>query len=262
MTTQTVSVGVDFQGSIRSKDAATRFFDNFASIYPELNFELMGEILTSERERFDRTKAIDEWQHDRGSRGVVHGYYQFEGKSPARFYASVVWHGQGTHKVWSDGIAVWFDDSFWAEKKIEEPSSKAVRLLELLTTLGSPMYGRAYHWSEFEEKGFTTPKPPSSQILKHTISLRPREGLEDIFWANYFGKPYVDIFGADTLRGVESSSKKAVGDGYLIVFGNSPFDWKRPAVRAMQDRAKQRLDHDAFFDRDRRIKPSLNLFSR
>jgi len=47
-----------------------------------------------------------------------------------------------------------------------------------------------------------------------------------------------------------------------MVFGKDPFESKRPKVQAMQNRARQELDHDAFYDRDKKAKPSLNLFSR
>jgi|SRR5438309_965426 len=259
MSANTVMVTVNFLSSVRSKDVAAQFFELFSSLYPELRFELMGEIPTSKRERFDRLKALEEWERDRGSRGVARADYQFEGKSPLPFYASVIWHGQGTHHTWSDSIGVQFDERFWIGDKPKNFTDRAVQLLIGLAELGSVLYGDGAHWSEFEEKNSITMRLPDGRVAREISGVRPRKGLGDIYWANLFGKPYIDLFGRENLMRVEATRMEFARDNVLLIFGSGPFDWKRTDIRNMQEKARLMLDRNAFVDKSTGLKPNLNI---
>jgi len=253
-----VTISMDYNSSIRSGRTAAKFFDLFGSIFPELKFRTMGqwEPLTK---RFDLTEAAVEWEKNRSVSQSEFGDCIYQGDQPALFYALVNWFGPGTHRTWVDSIAVKLNESFWTKWKAPDVTEKSVRLMKALATLGSPLYGRGYHQSEFESKQFRERVLKDGRVSRESISLTPREGVVDMFWGNYFGKAYVDLFGQQTLARVESLRNERVDAGILLVFAPDPFHWNQQEVLAAEKNAKAELNHDAFLDLSRGFQPNLNI---
>ncbi len=250
-----------FSDSIRSPEIATRFFELFQSVFSELRFKSMGEWEPLSQ-TFDTNHAIHEWMENRGGGSRVQfGRYVFSGELPASFYAFSNWQGIGTHRRWLDSISVILDEGLWFDRKIEDPSGRSIRLFKGLSGLGNSLYGRAFHSPEFETKDFRERVLKDGRVSRESISLTPHEGIVDLFWANYFGKPYVDMFGEEPLRRVKCMVNERVGPGSLLIFAPDPFHWKDEEVLSLQKKAKAELDHEAFLDKSRDFRPSLNIGS-
>ncbi len=247
-----------FVDSVRSRTVASQFFKIFKSVYPELDFALMDEWEPIRR-KFDVGEATIEWERNRGDTEAEYGRYMFFGRKPAEFYAFADWHGKGTHGRWVDNVSVLFDERFWLEGLLRDMSHRAIVLLKELARLGSPLYGTAFSYREAWEKNFVERTLPYGASSREGISLTSKEGVVDLYWANYFGKPYVDIFGLDSLAKVDCFSKEDVGDGVLVVFSSDPVQWADPKTREAQEKAKAILDHGAFFDKSTGLKPNLRL---
>jgi len=254
-----VTLEMYFDSSIRNRSVASHFFSTYGSIFPELEFQLMGQWEPL-RERFDRERALLEWEGNRGApnRGA-YGHCIFFGNNPAQFHVIVSWYGLGAHPRWVDSLAVSFEERFWLDGLLKDPMAKTIALLRGLSKLASPLYGRAFHSSEFESKFFRDHILPSGKVSQESISLTPREGLIDLFWVDYFGKRYVNLFGERSLAKVDCLFNEKVGDDFFLAFSKDPFGWNDPAVRTSQDRAKQELNHNAFFEKVTGFRPSLDI---
>ena len=244
--------------SIRSKETAENFFKLFEAIYPELDFSLMGQWEPL-RKSFSFDEAVEEWQRSRSTSDSEFGDYIFYGTTPAQFYAFVNWHGHKAHTRWADGISIMLDESFWISNHIKNPGERAIQMVKALSGLSRALYGRAFHDSEFEAKGFRNRTLPNGHTARESVSLTPREGIVDIFWLNYFGKPYIDIFGERKLKQLRSLSTEQIGAGFLIVTASDPFLWNESEVRRSQQEIKQELDTGAFLDLTKNFKPALTI---
>src|SRR5438445_344771 len=83
---------------------------------------------------------------------------------------------------------------------------------------------------EWESKFFTDRILPNGGVSQESISLTPREGLVDLFWVDYFGKPYVDLFGEHSLEKVECLLNEKMGDDFFLAFSKDPIGWNDPSV--------------------------------
>lgn len=209
------------------------------------------------KEKFSLSRAVIEWEKNRSTTTSQFGDYMFYGSRPAPFYAFVHWHRQGTHNRWVDGVSLTLDDAVW--KNMNDSISRLIQMFKGLASLGDSMYGNGHHESEFEAKGFTDRRLPNGQLSRESISLTPREGVVDLYWLNYFGKVYVDLFGDKTLASIKCTQRERVENGFLLAFAKDPFLWNDPKTLEMQMASKVQLDHEAFFDRSRNIKPNLGL---
>lgn len=253
-----VTISMNYNSSIRSGRIAAKFFNLFGSIFPELTFRTMGQWEPLTR-HFDLAEATVEWEKNRSVSQSEFGDYIYQGDQPALFYAFVNWFGPGTHKRWADSIAVMLDESFWTKWKAADVTEKSIRLMKALATLGNPLYGRGYHRSEFESKDFRERVLKDGRVSRESFSLTPREGIVDLFWGNYLGKAYVDIFGQQALARVKALLNERVGDGFLLVFARDPFHWNQQEVLAAEKNAIAELNHDAFLDLSRGFQPNLNI---
>ena len=250
-----------YSDSIRTRETASRFFEIFRSVFPELEFKLMGEWEPL-KHTFEMNQAVHEWVENRGgSSRVQFGRYAFSGEHPAPFNAFYSWQGIGTHKRWLDFISVILDEGFWLDRKVPDPSGRSIRMLRDLSAIGNSLYGRIFHSSEFETKDFRERVLKDGSVSRESISLTPREGIVDLFWANYFGKPYVNLFGEDSLGRIECMVNERVDSGFLLVFGVDPFQWKNEKVFSLQRTAKAELDHEAFLDKATDFRPNLKMAS-
>lgn len=256
-----VTIDMYFRTTIRTREVASRFFDIFRSIFSELEFKLMGEWEPL-RQTFDINQAIEEWVENRGGSSCVQfGRYTFSGEQPAPFHAFSNWQELGTHKRWLDFISIVLDEGFWLDRKLRDPSGRTIRLFKHLSTSGDSLYGRVFHSSEFETKDFRERVLKDGRVSRESISLTPREGIVDLFWANYFGKPYVTLFGEDSLKRIKSTVNEKFDSGFLLVFGSDPFMWEDEKVLSLQMMAKTELDHGAFLDKAADFRPNLRIAS-
>ncbi len=248
-----------FNGPIRNIETARKFFDLFKTVYPELEFQFMGQWEPL-RKRFAPNDALVEWELNRSASKNPFGDYIFYGKDPAPFYAFVNWHGQRIGSRWADRIAVMFNGSLW--RGLREANARAIRMFKGLASIDDPLYGRGYHQSEFEAKDFKDRPLPNGQVGRESISLTPREGLVDLYWLNYFGRSYVELFGRENLSGLKCKQKERLGGGFLMAFSDNPFQWNDQHTLELETAAKLRLNREAFFDHLRDQRPNLSIGSQ
>jgi hypothetical protein len=76
----------------------------------------------------------------------------------------------------------------------------------------------------------------------------PPDALLDVFWLNYFGRPYVDLFGREQLLAAPALWVRDLGEGVTLAIAESPWESATPAsLRRAQD-IKRFLGQDAFLD--------------
>ncbi|TMI57808.1 hypothetical protein E6H14_06500 [Candidatus Bathyarchaeota archaeon] len=254
-----VTIQVSYDTSIRSSATARKFFENFESLYPELEFRLMGQWEPL-KEKYSLERAIALWQENKAapSRGQ-YGDSIFHGKVPAPFYVISRWFGTGTHPGWSDTISVMLHETFWTQEKLQDPSGRAVELMKELAVLSTPLYGRGYAQSEFNAKDYHERTLPDGGVSRESVTLTPPDGLVDLYWMNYFGKPYVRILGKETLAEIKSTVSERVGEGYLLVLSPDPFRWNEPETRALQKAARAVMNPEVFLDHSKSFEPRLNI---
>src|SRR6267143_866098 len=153
MRIESLWVTMHFSESIRSHTFASKFFDLFHSVYPELKFNLMGEW-EPPRAEFDLSKAIKEWEQNRGTKDKQKGRYIFLGTSPYEFYVLPHWY-MGGDVLWTDNLSVVFSEQAQSSERLTESSYRLIELLKGLARLGTPLYGKAYQDSEWKAKNFT-----------------------------------------------------------------------------------------------------------
>jgi hypothetical protein len=246
-----------YNASIRY-EVASKFFTAFKQIYPELSFESMGRWEPF-KARFDLKRATVEWQKNRSESSNHFGDYAFQGTKPANFYSFVHWFGSGPNQRWADSISVNFSESFWKKDLVQDMSEKVVVLIKALSTLASSLYGRSFTDAEFESKNFRDRVLKDGRVSRESITLTPRQGITDLFWLNYFGRPYVNIFGEQLLKRVQCLQFETVSDGVLLTFARDPFQWDSLDVLASESAAKRELNHGAFFDAEKNFEPNLNI---
>lgn len=73
--------------------------------------------------------------------------------------------------------------------------------------------------------------------------------LPGIYWANFFGKRYVDCFGEKLETAAVFKKELLPNDGILILTSGSPLDYPKTSVVELQDNLKKHLGKKYFFDK-------------
>jgi len=76
----------------------------------------------------------------------------------------------------------------------------------------------------------------------------PPEALTDVFWLNYFGRPYVDLFGRETLLGAPALWVRDLAEGVALSIAETPWESSAPAALRRARDIKKALGADAFLD--------------
>jgi hypothetical protein len=76
----------------------------------------------------------------------------------------------------------------------------------------------------------------------------PPDALIDVFWLNYFGRPYVDLFGREQLLASPALWVRDLGEGAALAIADSPWESSTPAAQHRAEDIKRFLGQDAFLD--------------
>ena len=74
--------------------------------------------------------------------------------------------------------------------------------------------------------------------------------LPGLYWLNYFGAEYVELWGRETLMSVPAHSVESIGDGFLVVLAASPMSWNAAEYRELEQKTLDRIGRQYFFQRD------------
>lgn len=97
---------------------------------------------------------------------------------------------------------------------------------------------------------------PSGFGQRRTRTVRdPSEGLAGVFWRNFYGPPFLQVFG-DRLNAVPESQRRTVADGIVLVEPYAlPTDAMTPAAEAAEQQLREVLGPECFYDHATRTMP-------
>jgi hypothetical protein len=125
-----------------------------------------------------------------------------------------------------------------------EPSTTLARsLIKGLISSVPVLYGRASIGREFRYKNTVDGKG------RQAIGVDLAKSLPGIYWLNYFGRPYVEMFGKDRLLSAPAHKVGPVAEGVLIELAQDPSDWELPSYRAAESALIAHLGESYFFSR-------------
>jgi hypothetical protein len=81
------------------------------------------------------------------------------------------------------------------------------------------------------------------------IGARITYALPGLYWLNFFGRPYVDLIGAERLLSAPAYEVKKVDDGVLIALDSSAEAWKTAKYRQREQAVIEHLGGNYFFSR-------------
>lgn len=82
------------------------------------------------------------------------------------------------------------------------------------------------------------------------MSPQPTKGLPGVFWANYFGPPFVKFYSKSKLEKAPNYQRRELPDGgYLILTSHSPLDYAKPETKRLEQALIEHLGKDSVFDK-------------
>jgi hypothetical protein len=134
--------------------------------------------------------------------------------------------------------------------------AQAQQITTLMRLFGSPLAlsGTAEDFEAKQELILPSPDGVGSFL---TFTVRdPSEGLPGLFWRNFYGPPFVEMFG-DRLRDVPPEQRRDLTEGIVLI---QPYELPAQAMTAEGMAVEQRLiaelGAECFYDHLRQVKPS------
>jgi hypothetical protein len=126
--------------------------------------------------------------------------------------------------------------------------------LEFATSIyrwGDMVHGYACHRQDFERKN-KLPKPTMIEgKLIATGGMDIRRCLPGIYWANFFGRKYVQWFGENSLASAPCFERSTLPNGGTLLLSTlTPLDYTKPDVQRRERAIRRHLGEEAFFDKD------------
>lgn len=160
-----------------------------------------------------------------------------------------------------------------AEKKYFEETGGSEAFLSFskkMFALFGAYYGRIYHWQDKRQqnkilKYFPPGHPSAGEIYSETgFGGDTRKGIPGVYWANFFGRIYVDTIGRGKFLTAPCYRREELPDGgFLLITSESPLDWDKPDVQELRKAMRDHLGYEYFCDiknPDRRCKvPSFDF---
>jgi len=217
----------------------------FARFFPDLVPEKMGPDADSLRP-FQLDKAAEIWAMDRPSKWAEH---------KGQFYARRLAPGIELDIHWSfedrphfNGIEVRLDDRL--TRDLTRLDAIVAFVQQSCSTL-RPVYAWASHNLDFRGKSLIKRYDADRRTWVESPVPGPPRVLSAIYWLNYFGPPFVELFGRQKLIQAPVYAARPVGPGVLILTSPSPLDYGKGGVRGAEETLKDYLGREAFFDTKR-----------
>jgi len=139
-------------------------------------------------------------------------------------------------------------------RKAEWREAHARQVKQLMLLLKSPIASAALDM-DFEAK--TRRWVPREIGSEQIITVRDySEGLAGLYWRNFFGPPFVELFG-DRLNALPQDCVRDLGDGIVLVEPYAlPSDAETDAGRAREQELIAQLGSDCFYDHVHHVMPA------
>lgn len=124
----------------------------------------------------------------------------------------------------------------------ERADDWATSLLLHMCRAGSIWYARIATWGEFLHKNLTQGERGSEPV-----GLDVSRALPGLYWANYFGAPYVKLIGRERLLSAPAWSVKEVGQGILLELDAESRRWETAAYKVRERQVLEHLGNEYFF---------------
>ncbi|MCP3140087.1 hypothetical protein [Pyxidicoccus xibeiensis] len=153
------------------------------------------------------------------------------------------------------GQFAWYTAASEANKT-DWQRSHLQQVVELMGLLGASL-ARTGLADDFQRKGRREVPSPDGIGSIETFTVRdPSEGLAGLYWRNFFGPPFVRMFG-DRLRSLPPGASQELGSDIVLV---QPYELPTQAMTPEGDAAEQRLitvlGPECFYDHEQHRKPT------
>lgn len=149
----------------------------------------------------------------------------------------------------------------WYSSAIEEggadwQEAHLLQVSELMGLLGAPL-AQAGQPEDIQRKTRRMVPAPDGVGSVEAFTVRdPSEGLAGLYWRNFFGPPFVRMFG-DRLLALPPGTRRELGEGIVLV---QPYELPTQAMTPEGDAAEQRLitvlGPECFYDPEGERKPT------
>jgi hypothetical protein len=166
----------------------------------------------------------------------------------------LIFPAMNTDRIYTGGIT-------W-ETSVTEASRPAWRaahqtqIVEVMQLFGSPFAHSGEASDIARKKERIVPSPDGIGSIQESTVRDYSEGLAGLFWRNFFGPPFVRMFG-ERLASLPAEFKHDLGGGIVLV---QPYELPTQAGTPEGDEAERRiishLGPECFYDHERHLKPT------
>ena len=145
------------------------------------------------------------------------------------------------------------EDEFFANQKHIQAF---LDFSKALFAWGDMVYGFAAHEHEYEEQNvLPAPIMIEGKLIK-VGGTDIRKCLPGVYWANFFGKEYVQWFGENLFLSTPGYKKEPLpGEGWLVLTASTPLAYDHDEPRRLKSALRRHLGEEAFFDRTNPTRP-------
>lgn len=231
---------------LNDPDLVEWILERFLREGSDFRFDKMIGVGPVEAE-FDLREAIDMWCTNTSPiEGLVSNNFTAAMTQYPHTELKVMWQREPAG-LNLNSISVFFDGEFMRS------SGNIDKVLGLVSDVFDRLncgYGCIHHDDEWMHKDWIDIPLLSGKTGRRSITLSAESGLKDVYWANFFGPLYVELFGRSKVESCPAFRIESIGDlSYMLLTSASPFDWSKPKVLELCERAKRHLDAGAFFDK-------------
>jgi hypothetical protein len=153
-------------------------------------------------------------------------------------------------KGWPDPLFV-LELCFWIKPSKSRAAGleNITRLFKELFLVSQGDFGFLCAYSESEVRNFLRVEDEKGAISQQFVGLDPGYALPGVYFANIFGRVYVDWFGQEKFDTMPCYFKEELNDGAVLVqCAEDPLYFESEDLRGNADAIVQHLGPDAFFD--------------
>jgi hypothetical protein len=138
-------------------------------------------------------------------------------------------------------VSIWVEEAFF---RLQSRTEEFLHLSIAIYDLVHPMYGNIHQTRDALE--MATVYDP--RYGKTVVPVKLGKGLPGIFWANFFGPPYVELIGERKLLSAPGEHVRKLSDGgVLVIATRSPLNPSTRANRSKRTAVRSHLGEDYFY---------------
>jgi hypothetical protein len=179
----------------------------------------------------------------------------FKRRAP-RMWLSLEWWSEAKYP---GRLSLGIEDTFF------ENMENVQAFLDFATAIfewGDMVYGFAAHDMSYERKN-VLPRPTmiDGKLIK-VGGTDIRRCLPGVYWANFFGRTYIEWFGRNQVLTAPCHAQLPLPDeGVLLLTAPTPLTYDMEKVQHQEEALQNHLGRDAFFDKSNPKRPCRSPFS-